>query len=124
MGSRIAQATFLTLGALVDNAERRLKASTFARGDIILARQVPTLTVPLEAVVSVAGGTRIFTVTDGRAVDRAVKLGRVRDGRQEILEGLKPGELVVTSGGSRLTHGRAVALRGPAGTNTTAAVQP
>jgi membrane fusion protein (multidrug efflux system) len=99
------------LGALVDNPDRRLKANTFARGEIILARAVPTLMVPLDAVVSVAGSTRVFTLDGMVARDRPVKLGRVRGGRQEVLEGLKPGELVVTSGGSRLSDGRQVALR-------------
>ena len=52
-----------------------------------------------------------------------MKLGRVKDGRQEVLSGLKAGELVVTSGQTKLSEGKAVVLRDvskPVGTTTAA----
>ena len=101
-------------GALVPNAERRLKAGTFARGDLILQRAVPTVMVPLESAVGLSGVTRVFVVEGNVAKSRAVKLGRVQDGRQEVLAGLKAGELVVTSGQSKLSEGKTVTFREPA----------
>ena len=100
-----------SLGALVSNPDRRLKANTFARGELILEQAVPTPVVPLECIISFAGVTKVFTVADGAARGKEVKLGRVRDGRQEILEGLKAGELVVTSGQTKLYEGAKVRLQ-------------
>ena len=67
--------------------------------------------IPLESAVGLSGVTRVFVVEGGVAKSRPVKLGRVKDGRQEVLSGLKGGELVVTSGQTKLSDGKAVVLR-------------
>lgn len=101
------------VGALVTNTDFRLKANTFARGALTLERAVPTPMIPLEAVVSFAGVTKVFVVEGPTVRARAVKVGRIQDGRQEILEGLKPGENVVVSGQSRLSDGSKVMIQSP-----------
>jgi RND family efflux transporter MFP subunit len=111
-------------GALVPNEGRRLKAGTFARGELIIRRGVPAVMIPLESAVALSGVTRVFVVEGGVAKSRPVKLGRVKDGRQEVLSGLKGGELVVTSGQTKLSDGKAVVLREAAKTaGVTAAVK-
>jgi len=102
------------VGALVTNTNFRLKANTFARGSLTLERALPTPMIPLEAVVSFAGVTKVFVVEGEIARARAVTLGRIQAGRQEILAGLKPGERVVVSGQSRLSEGVKVTLQSPA----------
>ena len=99
------------VGALVTNTDFRLKANTFARGSLVLEPAAPTLVVPLEAVVSFAGVTKVFVVEKGNARDRPVTAGRIRDGVQEIIEGLKVGDLVVVSGQSHLSDGVSVAVQ-------------
>jgi membrane fusion protein (multidrug efflux system) len=101
------------VGALVTNTDFRLKANTFARGTITLERAVPTLMVPLEAVVSFAGVTKVYVVEGTVARERAVVVGRIQDGRQEILEGLHAGETVVVTGQSHLSEGRKIVLQSP-----------
>lgn len=103
-------------GALVQNPDHRLKASSYARGELILERNVPTTTVPLEAVISFAGVTRLFVVQDGLAHSREVEVGRVTDKRQEVLSGVKAGELVVTSGQTKLHEGARVRIKDQPGT--------
>jgi membrane fusion protein (multidrug efflux system) len=99
------------VGALVTNTDFKLKASTFARGTLTLERAVPTPMIPLEAVVSFAGVTKVFVVENNIARARTVAVGRIRDGKQEITQGLKEGERVVVSGQSRLSDGTAVAIQ-------------
>jgi membrane fusion protein (multidrug efflux system) len=99
------------VGALVTNAEFRLKANTFARGFLVLERGVPTPVVPLEAVVSFAGVTKVFRVQDNKAESRAVKAGRIRDGLQEIMEGVNLGDQVVVTGTTKLTDGMSVTIQ-------------
>ena len=101
------------VGALVTNTNFRLKANTFARGSLTLERAVPTPMIPLEAVVSFAGVTKVFVVEGNTAHARAVKVGRIQSGRQEIIEGLKAGEQVVVSGQSRLSDGAKITIQSP-----------
>ena len=98
-------------GALVQNADHRLKASSYARGKLILARAVPTAVVPLDAVSTFAGLTRVFVIEKDQARTREVEVGRVQEGRQQVFSGLKPGEIVATSGLSKLHDGARVRVR-------------
>jgi membrane fusion protein (multidrug efflux system) len=98
-------------GALVQNPGRRLKANTFARGDVIVEPDVPTAMVPLEAVVSFAGVTKLFFVEKNVARSRQVEVGRIREGLEEILSGAKPGDIVVTSGQTKLFDGVTVRVK-------------
>lgn len=100
-----------SVGALVTNLNHRLKASTFARGTLVLEKGLATPMVPLISVVSFAGVTKVFIVENNVARSRTVVLGRIRDGAQEVLEGLKAGERVVTSGQSKLSDGMAVEVK-------------
>jgi membrane fusion protein (multidrug efflux system) len=99
------------VGALVTNTNFHLKANTFARGSLVLERAVPTPVVPLEAVVSFAGVTKVFLIQDKAARSRQVTVGRIRDGLQEIIEGVKAGETVVVNGQSRLSDGAPVIVQ-------------
>jgi membrane fusion protein, multidrug efflux system len=99
------------LGALVSNKEKKLKANMFARGELILEKNVPTPMVPLESVINFAGVTKVFTISEKVARSREVKLGRVLNGKQEILAGLTAGELVVTSGQTKLYEGAKIRLQ-------------
>jgi len=96
------------IGALVTNATARLRANTFARGELLLERAVPTAVVPLDAVVNFAGVTKVFVLDHDVARSREVQVGRIIEGRQEILAGLTPGETVIVSGQSKLYDGTKV----------------
>lgn len=90
------------VGALVPNPERRLKSSSFARGQLILQRSVPTPVVPIDSILNFAGVTKVFVIENGVAHGRDISTGRIQNGRQEILEGLKPGESVAITGTTKL----------------------
>jgi membrane fusion protein (multidrug efflux system) len=98
-------------GALVPNADRLLKAGTFARGELVLERAVPTRVVPVSAVLSSSGVSRVFVVEGSVARSRVVKTGRVLGDRMEIVSGVSDGESVVTSGHGELAEGMAVEVR-------------
>ena len=55
-----------------------------------------------------------FVVKDGKARQRSVRAGLfVREGSLEILDGLVPGDLLVTAGAAALRDGVDVAIRKP-----------
>lgn len=99
------------VGALVQNSNRKLKASMFARGELVLERSAPTTVVPLDAVVVFAGVSKVFVLNSDTARSRQVQVGRIRGDKQEVLEGLKVGETVVISGQTKLVDGTKVKLK-------------
>ncbi|HEY6226102.1 MAG TPA: hypothetical protein VI282_03160, partial [Verrucomicrobiae bacterium] len=104
-----------SVGALVTNTNFKLKANTFARGELVIEKAVPTPVVPIPAIVNFAGVTKVYVIDSNNvAHGRAVKIGRIQNGVQEVLEGLKDGELVATSGQGKLTEGMKVTLQTPA----------
>ena len=100
-----------TVEASVPNPGGILKPGFFAKASILTGtgRGVPF--VPEEAVVTFAGIVKVYAVADGKAEERRVTTGQRRDGWVEILEGLKVGETVATSGLSQLATGTAVAVQ-------------
>src|ERR1051325_5371415 len=55
-----------SVGALVTNVNFKLKANTFARGELVIEKAVPTPVVPISAIVNFAGVTKVY-VKIGRA---------------------------------------------------------
>lgn len=73
--------------------------------------------VPQEALITFAGVTNLFVIKDGVARERQVHTGtRGSGGLVEIIEGLTPGELVATSGLTKLDNGVAVSVSGSTAT--------
>lgn len=62
-----------------------------------LGAPINALLIPRGAFYQTTGGTWIFVVQDGRAVRRAVKIGRQNPQYYEVLEGLAEGEKVIVS---------------------------
>ena len=106
-----AATRMFSLGALVTNADLALKANTFARGEVVLERDVPTVLAPLDAIVTSSGFSRVFVVSNNIALSRDVVVGRIRGDRQEILKGLAAGETLAVSGLNKLRDGAAVTVR-------------
>jgi membrane fusion protein (multidrug efflux system) len=93
------------IGALVPNPKGQLKANSFARGELLLEKNVPTPVIPLDAVVSFAGVTKVFIIENDTARARNVKIGRILGDLQEVIEGLREGESVATTGATKLYDG-------------------
>lgn len=102
-----------SFGALVSNSERLLKASSFARGELVLESEVLSIQVPIEAVQVSSGIARVYVVEKDVVRTREIKLGPIHQGRQEVLQGVTAGESMVTSGQSKLREGAAVIVRPP-----------
>ncbi|MDR2637824.1 MAG: efflux RND transporter periplasmic adaptor subunit [Zoogloeaceae bacterium] len=87
--------------ALLDNREGKLRPGMFARVRLTFDeganKNGMALAVPEEAVIT--GKTpQVLRVENGIARNTPVRLGRRREGRVEVLEGLREGDLIVTSG--------------------------
>lgn len=105
----------------VPNADRRLRSGSFAKATIQTEADDNALTVPEEAVLSFAGVVKVFAVRDDKAIEVPVSTGvRVMGGEKgresawiEVRGELLPNDMVVTSGQTQLSRGRAVRIRKP-----------
>ncbi|MEH6952456.1 efflux RND transporter periplasmic adaptor subunit [Nitrobacter sp. NHB1] len=89
----------LLVRASVDNVDGLLKPEMFASVTIVTSEGKPTPTVPREAVIYEGSNARVWVASDDRSVElRQIKLGE-SDGRLiQVLDGLNPGEKIVTRG--------------------------
>ncbi len=84
------------------------------RGEVTLEihRNMPV--VPEQAVVLRPAGAVVYAVENDTARAHTVKTGIQRDGMIEILEGIKPGQVVAADGSALLSDGAKVNIRGEA----------
>jgi membrane fusion protein, multidrug efflux system len=101
------QSRTLLVEAEVRNPTGELKPGFFAHVTIDLG-QDRALFVPQSAVLRYAGVARVFVITGGVARSREVKTGAVEGDQIEIIDGLKAGDRVATSGVDRLADGSLV----------------
>jgi cobalt-zinc-cadmium efflux system membrane fusion protein len=90
----------LLIRSEIQNPRRELLPGMLANFVIQIGDPMTTTAVPLESVVREGDGTMTIWVTTDQHhfTQRKVKLGLQRDGYDQILDGLKQGELVVTDG--------------------------
>jgi membrane fusion protein, heavy metal efflux system len=90
----------------IDDPQHLLRSGMFASFRIRVAESMHSLAVPTEGVVREGDGTMTVWVTTDRRrfVKRIVKIGLQQNGWNQILEGLRADELVVTDGAIFLSN--------------------
>jgi multidrug efflux system membrane fusion protein len=102
-----------TVRAVMPNADELLWPGTLVNAQMIL-REEPGVVVPSTAVQVSQTGTFVFTVENGQAMVRHVKVERQFGENSVLAEGLNGGETVVTDGQLLLANGTRVEPRTPA----------
>ena len=89
----------LTVRAVIDNADGALKPEMFATFRILTSEGAQAPAVPASAVVYEGDTAHVWVLQSADALAiRPIRAGRDNDGFVEVLDGLKPGERVVTRG--------------------------
>jgi RND family efflux transporter MFP subunit len=103
----------LTVEAVADNKDGRLKPGLFATALLQQPSPAPAMLVPAAAVETVAGTSRVYAIAaDHRVEERIVTLGEKVGDRVEISSGVKPGERVVADPRGNLADGVRVQIEG------------
>ena len=92
----------------VDNASGRLRTGMFAEGQILTGVTAQAIVAPAAAVYRddrSAKSAFLYVVENQRAARRKVRIGRELDGKLEIVEGLRPGDLLVAEQSIELAEG-------------------
>ena len=103
----------LTVEAVADNKDGRLKPGLFATALLQQPSPAPAMLVPVAAVETVAGTSRVYAIAaDHKVEERIVTLGEKAGDRIEISSGVKAGERVVADPRGKLADGVRVQIEG------------
>ena len=83
-------------------SQRELKPGMFGRVEILYDRRDAATLVPKDAVLTEDAAQSVFVVHDGKAQRRPIRIGYSDSRNYEVLEGLKAGDQVVTTGQANL----------------------
>jgi membrane fusion protein (multidrug efflux system) len=98
----------LTIEAIVPNPNGDLKPGLFATARIEQQARTPGVVVPLSAVQTRGGSSRVFVVKGDRVEERVVSTGQALGDSIEISNGLKSGERVATTNVGQLVDGSVI----------------
>ncbi|MCA9034101.1 MAG: efflux RND transporter periplasmic adaptor subunit [Planctomycetaceae bacterium] len=101
--TRISPAVDLTsrsllFEAVVDNSAGSLRSGLFAEARIVTDETSTTVAIPHSALVEFAGAEKVWKVVDGVAKEQQVLTGERRADGIEILQGLQPGDMILSDG--------------------------
>jgi membrane fusion protein (multidrug efflux system) len=104
-----------TLQATFDNTNQLLRPGMFVRAEVVLPQEQPVLVVPATAVLSAPFGDSVYVIAPstnaaGGLVVRQqfIRTGAAHGDFVSVVNGLKAGDKVVSSGLFKLRNGSAV----------------
>jgi len=87
-----------------------LKPGMFGRAEVLLRSNPQAVLVPIQSLMTEGGQDWLYVLKDDKVTRRPVRKGAVRDTVVEILQGVAPGERVITAGQTSLKDGAKVRL--------------
>lgn len=116
-----AQGRSVVMRAKLPNPQLQLRPGMFARVRLLLQERPNVAVVPEEALVPAAGqASFVFRIENGTAHRVDVRTGARRDTLVEVVEGVAPGDVVVTAGHLKLRDGAPVRVVAPVATAASA----
>jgi len=88
----------------------QLKAGTFVNVDFSQKSNERSLQIPRVALVESIKNPYVYVVNQNVAQQRKLKIGRELGDNVEVIDGLQPGDRVVTTGQLNLTNGKSVQI--------------
>jgi membrane fusion protein (multidrug efflux system) len=94
--------------ARVPNENGKLRPGLFARVRLVIAQRDNAVLVPEQAIFPQGDQLFVYVIEDGKAAIRPVRVGLRQGGRAEIVEGVQPGDVVITAGAQKVGPGSPV----------------
>lgn len=101
-----AQTKSYTVELEIPNTDHAIKPGSRAIVQLTTDLEQQVVTVPTLSVIREESNTYIFVEQAGQYAKKKVKLGRINGQDQEVIEGLKEGELLVVTGQNQLKDGQ------------------
>ncbi|MEO8007365.1 MAG: efflux RND transporter periplasmic adaptor subunit [Betaproteobacteria bacterium] len=104
----------IKLRGIFSNDGRQLWPGQFVDSWVTLRDEDKALVVPTQALQTGPNGQYVYVVKDDSSVElRSVQVARTQGGETVIASGLKPGEIIVVDGASRILPGSKVSAKAP-----------
>ena len=97
----------------IPNPDGSLKPGIYCTVELHIPRKTPALMVPADAIIFNRKGIQVAVVEDGVAHIRKVAIARDLGTQVELLDGVKPGELVIVNPSVSLEDGSRVQVKLP-----------
>jgi len=111
IGPRIDQQTqTVEVEVAIPNQDLTLKPGMFARVDLLLKTHQGAVIIQRDIMIRMEDKYYVFVAGDKAARQRQVVIGIEQEERVEIIEGLKPGEMVIVSGQADLKDGSKIRI--------------
>ena len=104
------QSRSIKLRATSPNPDYKLLPGQFAKINLILDRVENAIMVPSLAVIPELNATKVFVYKDGKVDTRRVETGIRMEDKVQVVSGLEPGEVVITSGLMQIRQGMEVTI--------------
>jgi RND family efflux transporter MFP subunit len=92
----------------VQNPTARIKAGMFCRAHLVIGKHSNATLISRDCLVEEGNLRQAYVVVDNTVKVRSVKIGAINGTQVEILEGLRPGDILVSTGQKLLADGQAV----------------
>ena len=102
----------LQVRALSQNKEGKIIPGSFVKVQLTLKECENAIMVPTQAIVPVMKGKTVFMSKDGKAAQQKVETGIRTDSTIQIIEGVNPGDTVITTGLMQLRPDMPVRVKG------------
>ncbi|HNS10002.1 MAG TPA: efflux RND transporter periplasmic adaptor subunit [Candidatus Ozemobacteraceae bacterium] len=93
---------------LLQNPELKLRSGMFAKISLLINTSEDKPVVGRDALLKYENNYYAYLIENGHAVKRQVKVGIIDEDRVEVVEGLKPGDLIISKGLEFIREGSAV----------------
>ena len=103
----------IQIEVLVPNPDGKLQPGSFATGLVQTTLEKQVTFVPQDAIVSFAGVQKLFTIKDGKAVERTIETGVRQGAFTEIVSGFEGVDPVVIEGAGKLADGTPISVKQP-----------
>lgn len=97
-----AAARAISVRAEIANRDRSLKPGLFIEVSIDAGQIKDAVTIPEQALVARGDRVFVYAVEDGRAQLRPVTTGYRESGKVQVVDGVRPGDVIVTDGQMKL----------------------
>jgi membrane fusion protein (multidrug efflux system) len=101
----------LQIRARCENPKGLLMPGAFAKVTIILDKFTDALVIPSEAIIPQLNGEKVFLCVNGKAKSQVITTGVRTEREVQVIEGLKSGDTIVTTGYLQLREGADIKIR-------------
>lgn len=102
----------IAVRAIYENRNEELQPGRFVKVELIIREIDNALKIPTEAVIPELGGEKVFIVRGDKVQSVKVKTGLRTEGNIEVVDGLNPGDTIVTNGVMQLRNDMPVVFEG------------